>query len=410
MTMITKGPTESLTVIIVDITQMIIVATINSTAGMTEGGGKTETITLIERDSSTGDSDSTSPESDTSSERSHRRAPRKEVKVDNYAGDSSIEAYVAQFQLAAKKNGWPRSEWGEELALRLRGEARNIILPEIGCKPPTYDKTVQQLRERFGEPKHPSYHVAQMHARRRKDKESLPELAQWFKKMGLKAYPSEHSDTRDRILLDTFVRALPDQQQRCYVWDKEPDGLEDALAAALRYERIRHTEDQIKYKATAHANEQSSNSRKQIRAATVEVDSLRQEMDKLKERFESTQTTTTRAMTTPLVQPTAAQTPDINELVKTAEENAMKAMTTTNNRPAVNRQNVNPANPALVTCYNSGKSGHFARDCRQALKCHYCQKTGHVIKECRKRQYDNRNNISSGNGQGRSQPGATSGQ
>ena len=108
-----------------------------------------------ERDCSTGDSDSTSSESDTSSERSHRRAPCKEVKVDNYAGDSSIEAYVAQFQLSAKKNGWPRSEWGEELSLRSRGEARNIILPEIGCKPPTYDKTVQQLRERFGEPKHP---------------------------------------------------------------------------------------------------------------------------------------------------------------------------------------------------------------------------------------------------------------
>ena len=163
---------------------------------------------------------------------------------------------------------------------------------------------------------------------------------------------TEHSDTRDHILLDTFVRALPDEQQRCYVWDKEPDGLEDAVAAALRYEGVHHTEDQVKYQATAHANEQNNNSRKQIRAGTLEVDSLRQEMDKLKERFESTQTTTTRAMTTPLVQPTAAKTLDINELVKTAVENAIKAMTKIKNRAVVNRQNVNPANPALVTCYN----------------------------------------------------------
>ena len=193
------------------------------------------------------DSDITSPEGDTSPERNqyqqNYRERRKEVKVDNFAGDSSIEAYIAQFQLAAERNGWPRHQWGIELALRLRGEARNVILPEIGKAPPTYQKAVKLLRERFGEPKHPAYHVAQIRARRRKEKESLPELAQWFKKMGLQTYPSERADTRDRILLDSFVRSLPDESQRCYVWDKEPDGLEGALAAALRYEGIRHTEN-----------------------------------------------------------------------------------------------------------------------------------------------------------------------
>ena len=83
----------------------------------------------------------------------------------------------------------------------------------------TYQKAVKLLRERFGEPKHPAYHVAQIRACRRKEKESLPELAQWFKKISLRAYPSERVDTRDRILLDFFVRSLPDESQRCYVWD-----------------------------------------------------------------------------------------------------------------------------------------------------------------------------------------------
>ena len=58
-------------------------------------------------------------------------------------------------------------------------------------------------------------------------------------------------------------------------------------------------------------------------------------MDKLKERFESTQATTIRAITIPSVQSTAAQTLDINELVKASTENAMKAMTTPNNRQGV---------------------------------------------------------------------------
>ena len=57
--------------------------------------------------------------------------------MDNFAGDSSIEAYIAQFQLAAERNSWPRHQWGIELALHPRGEARNVILPEIGKAPMT---------------------------------------------------------------------------------------------------------------------------------------------------------------------------------------------------------------------------------------------------------------------------------
>ena len=87
-----------------------------------------------------------------------------------------------------------------------------------------------------------------MRMRRRKEKETVSELAQRFKKIGLKTYPADQASICDCILLDTFVCALPDEQQCCYTWDKEPEGLEDAVSAAFRYEGIRYTEVQTKHK------------------------------------------------------------------------------------------------------------------------------------------------------------------
>ena len=119
---------------------------------------------------------------------------------------------------------------------------------------------------------------------------------------------------------------------------------------AMRESDIRKIK--IKHEATAHANEQSSNNKKQTGATPIQFDLLRQEVDRLKEQFETTQTITTRAITTLLAQPNAMQKPYVNQLVKAAVENAVKLVTTPNKRPAFCRPNANPANPALVTCYN----------------------------------------------------------
>ena len=125
-----------------------------------------------------------------------------------------------------------------ELALRLRGEACSQKLPATH-KPL---KAVKQLKDYSASQK--TCHIMSHRWKFAEDKkETVAELAQWLKKIGLKAYPAERAPTRYRILLDAFVRALPDEQQRCYIWDKEPKGLEDAVSAALRYEGICHTED-----------------------------------------------------------------------------------------------------------------------------------------------------------------------
>jgi hypothetical protein len=40
---------------------------------------------------------------------------RKERKMDFFTGTGNTESYLAQFRRVARRNGWPRSEWADEL-------------------------------------------------------------------------------------------------------------------------------------------------------------------------------------------------------------------------------------------------------------------------------------------------------
>ena len=104
----------------------------------------------------------------------------KEIHIECFSGDgaTNIDAYLAQFRVAARRNGWRPTEWGDELALRLRGEARNLILPEATSEPPMFEEAAKKLRQRFGAAEAPSIHVSELRARRLRDKETIPQLLQ----------------------------------------------------------------------------------------------------------------------------------------------------------------------------------------------------------------------------------------
>lgn len=76
----------------------------------------------------------------------------KEVHIEYFSGDGAtkVNVYLAQFRVAPRRNSWRQSEWEDELALRLRGEAINLILPEVSSEPPMFEEAAKKLRQRFG--------------------------------------------------------------------------------------------------------------------------------------------------------------------------------------------------------------------------------------------------------------------
>ena len=137
------------------------------------------------------------------------------------------------------------------------------------------------------------------------------------------------------------------------------------MLAAIRYEHILRTEDQIKYDIIGQ--KEATNSK--IRAVFYEVETLRQEVDKLKESH--SQETKVKTVVT-----------DVDVLVKAEME---KFMLNLLSAAATNKPTPSPVQPDQIIPYNCRRSGHFAKDCKQGMKFHYCQKLDHLIKDYRKR-------------------------
>ena len=167
---------------------------------------------------------------------------KRDVKLKCYSGESDVEQFLTQFKMAAKLGQWPEDQQGAILATLLQGNTRRLLPTDPSASVPTFNELNCQLRARFGTEAEPSYFVTLLNTRVRREKEGLNELKLAIIELSEKAYPDVKIESKRVLVIEPFVRALTDPEQRKAVRMARPKSIDEAVQAAVTFESAARTE------------------------------------------------------------------------------------------------------------------------------------------------------------------------
>jgi hypothetical protein len=175
---------------------------------------------------------------DESKAKSRRGMYQRNLRLSPYGGDAYVEQYLAQAQRTAHLAGWPRKTWGARVIAALEGKARRIITEDHLDQDmwPSFEKVAKLLMDNFGSGASPGVFQMKLMRRRRRDKETLADLAQSVLELVAKAHPTIKAKERQSLATVPFVSALTSKEQRVRVMATAPSTLSEALKVALAYE------------------------------------------------------------------------------------------------------------------------------------------------------------------------------
>ena len=160
---------------------------------------------------------------------------RNTIKVDKYDGRGCIETFLAKFESTAEYNHWRSKDKAAWLKAALEGGAATTIW---GNPKASYEEMVEKLRCRYGSREQQEKFRVELRFRKRKQEETLQELAHDVERLVTLAYPEAGSPTREILGRDFFIDSLAPSKLARKIREREPDSLRRALTMAMKLEAL----------------------------------------------------------------------------------------------------------------------------------------------------------------------------
>lgn len=253
-------------------------------------------------------------------------------KPEPFDGTNDWPEYLVYFEQLAEVHGWDHMTMAIVLGLSLKGSARSVLANLTLPQRRDYKTLKSALTQHFCPPQQIHLYQAELKARKRKPNESLPELGRDIARLIRLAYPSADLATRETIGINAFLDAIPGPaiEVRLNVLRGHPTTVLEAVALAMEVDALFEAEASKKsggWKNRVHNVDGESEAESQMSQLMRTVEKLERQVRELSRKTER----------------------------RPRDENPRPYKTM-------------PKQPETRSCYNCGKKGHLAKDCRKPRK------------------------------------------
>jgi len=171
---------------------------------------------------------------------------RRGIKPKKYDGLACVETFLVKFNAYARYNNWQPADKAAHLMNCLTGPAALLLWDSEDA---TFDQLSEKLRRRYGSREQQEKFRVELRYCRRRNGESLQELAQDIERLTALAYPAVDRTLLDTLGCDAFIYALDNPALEFKIRKKEPGSLNAALTLSMKLEVLHKAREMQKESA-----------------------------------------------------------------------------------------------------------------------------------------------------------------